>query len=104
VLYGIGARLDRQPELLFKLRKVDANDLIAKAGQGLPLAKKGPEREKVLAVDGLAELFGLELATGEVSESPASKKSLRPKPKAKARSKARKGRKTHKRVKKQTGH
>ena len=29
VLYGIGARLDHQPELLFTLRKVDQQDLIA---------------------------------------------------------------------------
>jgi uncharacterized Zn finger protein len=99
VLYGIGARLDRQPELLFKLRKVDAHDLIAKAGQGLPLAKKGPEKEKVLAADGLSELFGLDLETGEGRTSPASKKKLRaPKHRAQAKSKARKGRKAHKRV------
>ena len=32
VLYGVGARLDEQPELLFKLRKVDEKDLIARAG------------------------------------------------------------------------
>src|SRR5688500_10220527 len=31
-LYGIGARLDHQPELLFVLRKVDHLDLIARAG------------------------------------------------------------------------
>ena len=41
VLYGIGARLDEQPELLFKLRKVDEKDLIAKAGKGLPLVEEG---------------------------------------------------------------
>ena len=35
VLYGIGARLDHQPELLFTLRKVDQQDLIAKAGSDL---------------------------------------------------------------------
>jgi len=63
VLYGIGARLDEQPELLFKLRKVDEKDLIAKAGSGLPLSKKGPADEKVLAGDGLSELFGLEMGT-----------------------------------------
>ena len=32
VLYGIGARLDHEPELLFTLRKVDQQDLIANAG------------------------------------------------------------------------
>ena len=67
VLYGIGARLDEQPELLFKLRKVDEKDLIAKAGKGVPLSKKGPADDKVLAADGLSELFGLELGTGEDS-------------------------------------
>src|SRR5260370_28302115 len=33
-LYGIGARLDVEPELLFGLRKVDAKELIARAGEG----------------------------------------------------------------------
>jgi uncharacterized Zn finger protein len=61
VLYGIGARLDERPELLFKLRKVDEKDLIAKAGRGLALAKTGPAVEKVLSHDGLSELFGLEM-------------------------------------------
>ena len=42
VFYGIGARLDDQPELLFRLRKVDEKNLIAKAGAGLPLSKTGP--------------------------------------------------------------
>jgi uncharacterized Zn finger protein len=70
VLYGIGARLDEQPELLFKLRKVDEKDLIAKAGKGLPLSKKGPAEEKVLAADGLSELFGLEMGTATEEPPP----------------------------------
>ena len=41
VLYGIGARLDQQPELLFRLHKVDERELIARAGNNLPLAKMG---------------------------------------------------------------
>jgi uncharacterized Zn finger protein len=64
VLYGIGARLDERPELLFKLRKVDEKDLIAKAGRGLALAKTGPAAEKVLSHDSLSELFGLEMEAG----------------------------------------
>src|SRR4249920_74533 len=36
VLYGIGARFDHQPELLFRLRGVDEKDLIVKAGKALP--------------------------------------------------------------------
>jgi uncharacterized Zn finger protein len=71
VLYGVGARLDEKPELLFKLREVDEKDLIAKAGKGLPLSNKGPAADKVLVQDGLSELFGLELDASE--ERPAPK-------------------------------
>lgn len=69
VFYGIGARLDEQPELLFKLRKVDERDLIAKAGKALPLSKQAPAKDKVLAADGLSELFGLEM--GVSTDEPA---------------------------------
>src|SRR5579864_2397951 len=37
VLYGIGARFDHQPELLFQLRGVDEKELIVKAGKSMPL-------------------------------------------------------------------
>ena len=49
VLYGVGARLDDQPELLFPLRGVDGSELIARAGEDLSLAKKGPAAGRVLA-------------------------------------------------------
>lgn len=70
VLYGIGARLDGQPECLFTLRKVNENDLIARAGRGLPLSGKGPAEDKVLAAEGLSELFGLEMAGTEAAPAP----------------------------------
>jgi uncharacterized Zn finger protein len=61
VFYGIGARLDEKPELLFKLRNVNETDLIAKAGRGLPLSRKESAGNKVLVADNLSELFGLEV-------------------------------------------
>ena len=61
-LYGIGARLDHQPELLFTLRKVDSQDLIAKAGSDLSKKHKGPAAAKVLASHDLSEMFGIEMA------------------------------------------
>ena len=64
VLYGIGARLDEQPELLFTLREVNEEDLIAHAGTDLPLTKKGPAAERLLVADGLADIFGLDMAEG----------------------------------------
>ena len=62
VLYGIGVRLDNQPDLLFSLRRVDAKDLVAQAGAGLPKNKKTPATTKVLDVSLLADVFGIEMA------------------------------------------
>lgn len=61
VLYGIGARLDQQPELLFSLRQVDPKDLIAQVGAGLPSLKKVPASRKVLVDATLADVFGLDM-------------------------------------------
>jgi uncharacterized Zn finger protein len=66
VLYGIGARLDQQPELLFRLREVDEKELIAGAGSGLPLTKAAPPSSKILATDDLGAMFGLDMAEEEV--------------------------------------
>jgi hypothetical protein len=62
-LYGVGARLDERPELLFRLRNADEQELIARAGSALPLGGKGAPRGKVLEDAKLAELFGLEIGT-----------------------------------------
>ena len=62
VLYGVGARLDQQPELLFRLRAVNEKELIASAGKSLPGAKKSPSAAKVLGGEDLSKLFGLEIA------------------------------------------
>jgi uncharacterized Zn finger protein len=64
VLYGIGARLDQQPELLFRLHSVDEKDLIAGTGKALPQAKRAPAAGKVLGGEDLAALFGLDMAQG----------------------------------------
>ncbi len=79
VLYGVGARLDERPELLFKLRKVDERELIASAGKGLSLSKSGPAANRVLATNGLSELFGLEMdGTGETGEPVAAETPAKP--------------------------
>jgi uncharacterized Zn finger protein len=81
VLYGIGARLDDQPQLLFTLRKVDQQDLIAKAGSDLSKTK-GPGRAKVLAHDDLSEMFGIEIApvTSSKPAAPTGVATRRPAP------------------------
>lgn len=59
VMYGVGARLDQQPELLFTLRNVDHAELIAQAAD-LAVNRKGAGR-KTLADDVLGDVFGVEL-------------------------------------------
>ena len=65
VLYGVGARLDQKPELLFQLRAVDETDLLAQLDTALPLAKGAPDAGKVLAGDDLSALFGLDMDTAQ---------------------------------------
>ena len=72
-MYGVGARLDRAPELLFTLRRVSLDELLAAAVTELPAA---PTAARVLASDGLAALFGIELAE-PAAPAPAPKPSRR---------------------------
>src|SRR6267154_6757336 len=62
VLYGVGARLDQSPQLLFVLRGVDENELLAGAGSNLSLVKSGATKATVLDDADMAALFGLEMA------------------------------------------
>lgn len=70
-LYGIGARLDAEPELLFRLRMVDSKELVARVGEGgLPIQQR-PAGGRILDSSKLADVFGLDLAPVEV-EKPAA--------------------------------
>lgn len=71
-LYGVGSRLDHQPELLFVLRQVDHMELIAQAGSSV--AKPTASKKKTIAAGDLADVFGIELDTGPVSEKLATAK------------------------------
>jgi len=68
-LYGIGARLDAEPELLFGLRKVDANELIAHAGEGAAPVQKQPDAGRILDSSKLADVFGIDF--GGVDRNPS---------------------------------
>ncbi len=74
VLYGIGVRLDRQPELIFRLHNVDEKELIAGAGAALPQAQKTPAKGKILPEEDLSALFGLDLAQDAKPKSRGSRK------------------------------
>jgi uncharacterized Zn finger protein len=77
-LYGVGARLDEKPQLLFVLRGVDENELLAGAGGDLTLARPVPGAAKVLDGD-VAALFGLEMAetADGATAAPAASKPAR---------------------------
>ena len=74
VMYGVGKRLDTQPELLFALRGVDAKDLVTQAGAGLKVVAKGKKSAKVLDDAELADVFGLEMDEGSAARKVPAKK------------------------------
>jgi uncharacterized Zn finger protein len=80
VLYGIGARLDQTPQLLFVLRGVDENELLASAGPSLSLEKSRHSKATVLDGTDIAALFGLEMANDANSDipTPAASRSTQP--------------------------
>ncbi len=59
--YGVGSRLDDDPNLLFLLRGVDPQELIA---QGVVLPGETGARADTLREDSLADIFGIELDEG----------------------------------------
>jgi len=74
VLYGIGARLDTQPELLFKLRGVDHNDLITSIDTATALQSSGKSRRRVLDSTDLGTVFGIDMEIDAAPAAPALKK------------------------------
>lgn len=67
VMYGIGARLDAQPELLFLLRGVDHEDLISTDAATEAIAGAGSSRTRRRTLSGkdLENVFGVELDAAE---------------------------------------
>jgi len=60
VLYGVGARLDHEPELLFVLRDVDPAELV-EAAVDQPPGAGGKRSGRVLETDELSSVFGVEI-------------------------------------------
>jgi uncharacterized Zn finger protein len=72
VLYGVGARLDEKSALLFELRGVDENQLLANAGQELSLKTAVPATTELLDDGDVAALFGLEMVEALTGGTPIS--------------------------------
>lgn len=60
VLYGVGATLDRQPELLFRLRGVNHEDMVC-ADIPIPGSQGGRRRIS----DDVGDVFGIDIDSGE---------------------------------------
>ncbi|MBS0507416.1 MAG: hypothetical protein JSR53_08565 [Proteobacteria bacterium] len=73
-LYGVGARLDEEPQLLFTLRQVDAGDLLTAQAAVAPALAKKPSKARVLDDAALADVFGIELAEADAPTAPAPRK------------------------------
>jgi uncharacterized Zn finger protein len=72
VMYGVGARLDNKPELLFLLRKVDHLELIAGVVDSAPVVGANKSRDKkTIAARDLADVFGIEMTEAEAPTEAA---------------------------------
>jgi len=89
VLYGVGARLDHQPELFFRLRKVDHLNLIEEAVSGA--GKQTATKKKTLAETDVAGIFGIEIAQAAAADTtePHTKRGRTPRSKPATASKGR---------------
>ena len=85
-LYGAGARLDAEPELLFRLRAVDPGEIFANLDAALPASRGGGAGTRLNAGD-LSDIFGIELAAS--APPPKTKTKVSPSAAAKSSSPAR---------------
>ena len=79
VMYGVGARLDEKPDLLFLLRGVDHEELIsAEAGIAAVSNVSEMEGHPRIAESDLSHLFGIEMTEGEAAafHTPAAKRAV----------------------------
>jgi uncharacterized Zn finger protein len=97
VLYGVGARLDEAPELLFTLRGVDGAELVAAAGDAGLLVTTSGASSGVMASDDLADIFGIELESAAAPEEAGTVRTRHSRPGAKARPPPRRGAKPRRR-------
>jgi len=72
-LYGVGARLDHNPELFFALRKVDQSDLLSSADVRRAVKSKGGSKAKRLDPSKISGVFGIELDRGRAKRNGKSR-------------------------------
>jgi uncharacterized Zn finger protein len=70
VLYGVGARLDQEPEALFLLRKADHTELIDQASTQSLVKKSKKKSTDTLADQDLSDIFGIHIPAKTLAKSP----------------------------------
>ena len=64
-LYGVGARLDHEPKMLFTLRGVDPAEMVEAAFDRPPSLRGGkPRNRRMLPSDALSSVFGVDIDMG----------------------------------------
>jgi uncharacterized Zn finger protein len=71
-LYGVGVRLDLQPELLFVLRQVDHLELVEQAVEADSGRASNRASKKTIAAGDLADVFGIDIASASPAEASAA--------------------------------
>jgi uncharacterized Zn finger protein len=96
VLYGIGARLDTEPQMLFTLRGVDHTELIGQAVSAENLDRSlASSTGAAIANSELGEMFGIDLVNGSPEPAVATVAARkRSKPAKRARKKEKRVRKS----------
>jgi uncharacterized Zn finger protein len=72
-LYGVGARLDHDPDFLFTLRGVNRSELVS-TGADLSITEAAAGSERVLVDDDVAALFGLAFDAAPLAAAIAENK------------------------------
>jgi uncharacterized Zn finger protein len=80
VLYGVGARLDEKPELLFLLRGVDHGELVSTDTAQAVVAKGSRSKARTLDAASLSDVFGIDMAPSETVAAIKPAKKSRAKP------------------------
>lgn len=80
-LYGIGARVDENPELFFRMRNVEMGDLICQAvsvHKEKLLARASKKSSRIIEGADLSATFGIELEHDFATAPPASSEETKP--------------------------
>jgi len=78
VLYGVGARLDKKPELLFLLRGVDNVELVSEGAARSVVTRAPAGKGRVLDEKSISDVFGIDIGKPAAARTrPARKAQIR---------------------------